>query len=296
MSLFRPVTSNRKNIVVAFIITVAVTALSITDGRAQGTGTGSGGGSGTPPDPLNVVLSVTPSPVLVGHTVNAAAGVTGGTPPYQYTWGADCSGTDPLPMVGQIGEFPQLYSFCTKKVGNYIVRCSVSDSSTPVKSKTEQVTVEVLAPDRLIIVNGELTLEDGPGPTFYGSGEFLFELKLGEQAVGGCLIASCAERAWELTADEPTEWQFIGEGANPSNTPNYYFLSPYIHDLHTFGAGQAYFDSQPVGHVFSEFFTRKKVDVPKCDGSTIEVTTDVLRVKTFKSSPTAVTITITSED
>jgi len=189
-----------------------------------------------------------------------------------------------------------LYSFCTKKVGNYIVRCSVSDSSTPVKSKTEQVTVEVLAPDRLIIVNGELTLEDGPGPTFYGSGEFLFELKLGEQAVGGCLIASCAERAWELTADEPTEWQFIGEGANPSNTPNYYFLSPYIHDLHTFGAGQAYFDSQPVGHVFSEFFTRKKVDVPKCDGSTIEVTTDVLRVKTFKSSPTAVTITITSED
>ncbi len=82
---------------------------------------------------LNVTITVTPNPPIAGQTATLSANVTGGTPPYTYSWsfGDGSSGT---------GN-PVTHSYPVK--GSFTTSVTVTDSSTPPFSQQVSKAVTV---------------------------------------------------------------------------------------------------------------------------------------------------------
>lgn len=183
------------------------------------------------------------------------------------------------------GNQPHVYQFCSPselesaKVGTIRCYCSVADAAGATKEAT--IDIQVLPPDNIKIETGTVISTAHAGPMTPMTGTHRFVVKRGNQEVGACLTASASEKIWNINSPEPNDWGY--EGGIPTVTSNFYFSAPYIYDVRFYYfSDQAGWDNTNKGAVIWHFYQRVKVDVPKCDDTTLEIKSSKLSFKIIK--------------
>lgn len=244
-----------------FLASINSSLLAQGQGTAPDPGTGGGNGGNDP----TCTVTAHEAEVLVGHDATIIATAANGVPAYSYGFLIACTPTDPAAAPQLTGsQASSTFTDCTSSVGSHTGYAQVTDSQ-PKASNVATVAINVVGPNKLVVLEGDKTVSFNGGNT--ASALHKFVLRKDDEDVGPCLECSASEKVW-IGATEPSTWEHTGDDFDSS--PEFYFHNSILYDYRYYTKELGYDNNtiNPPGTVLVSKFQKVKVDVPKCDGTT----------------------------